>query len=126
MDKMFFEVPDRFETEEFILRPYRDGDEVAFLEMLNNNNWEYLDEFLVLISQAIDLNLIKIYLRQLKADWSSRNRFVLSYWLKSSSEYLGHIWVEPKNWDLFIFEIGWFVVKNQQGKVLLQKQRRQQ
>ncbi|MHA2292957.1 MAG: hypothetical protein ACXACK_12380 [Candidatus Hodarchaeales archaeon] len=85
MDKMFFEVPDRFETEEFILRPYRDGDEVAFLEMLNNNNWEYLDEFLVLISQAIDLNLIKIYLRQLKADWSSRNRFVLSYWLKSSS-----------------------------------------
>ncbi|MHA1946381.1 MAG: GNAT family N-acetyltransferase [Candidatus Hodarchaeales archaeon] len=26
------------------------------------------------------------------------------------------MWIEPKNWDLFIFEIGWFVVINKQRK----------
>ena len=116
MHKKLFDVPDRFETEKLILRPYQDGDEVTFLEMLNNDNRKYLDELLGTISQAIDLNQIKMYLRQLKSDWTAKNRFVLSYWLKNSSEYLGHIWIEPKNWDLLIFEIGWFVVKNQQGK----------
>jgi RimJ/RimL family protein N-acetyltransferase len=45
-----------------------------------------------------------------------RNRFILSYWLKDTLEFLGRIWIEPKDWNLGVFEIGWFVVKQQQGK----------
>jgi RimJ/RimL family protein N-acetyltransferase len=116
MSNMRSDFPNRFETEKLKLRPYQDGDERTFLEMLNNGNREYLDELLGPISQTTDINEVKTYLRQLAADWVAKKRFVLSYWLKNSMEYLGHIWIEPKNWDLFIFEIGWFVVINNQGK----------
>ncbi|MHA2032971.1 MAG: GNAT family N-acetyltransferase [Candidatus Kariarchaeaceae archaeon] len=110
------DFPDQFETENLKLRPYQDGDERIFFKMLNNGNREYLDELLGPISQTTDIDEVKTYLRQLAADWVAKRRFVMSYWLKSSLEYLGHIWIEPKNYDLFIFEIGWFVVINKQGK----------
>lgn len=116
MNKMRSDFPNRFETEKLKLRPYQDGDERIFLEMLKKGNREYLDELLGPISQTTGINEVKTYLRQLATDWVTKKRFVLSYWLKNSMEYLGHIWIEPKNWDLFIFEIGWFVVINKQGK----------
>ncbi|MFX0205400.1 MAG: GNAT family N-acetyltransferase [Candidatus Hodarchaeota archaeon] len=118
MHKMLLDLPNEFETDRLILRPYKDGDEVDFLKMLENGNREYLDELLGPVSQTTDLTEIKIYIRQLSADWVSRTRFVLSYWEKQSSVYLGHIWIEPKDWDLPIFEIGWFIVKNRQGEGL--------
>lgn len=116
MNKMRSDVPKQFETGNLKLRPYQDGDERLFLEMLNNGNREYLDELLGPISQTTDINEVRTYLGQLETDWTAEKRFILSYWLKSSSEYLEHIWIEPKNRDLNIFEIGWFVVINKQGK----------
>jgi len=116
MHRMLLDLPNGFETERLILRPYQDGDEKIFLEMLDKGNRVYLDELLGPISQTIDINEIKTTLRQLAADWVAKNRFVLSYWSKNSLEFLGHIWIEPKNWDLCIFEIGWFVVIDKQGK----------
>ncbi|MHA1967814.1 MAG: GNAT family N-acetyltransferase [Candidatus Hodarchaeales archaeon] len=110
------DFPNRFETERLKLRPYQDGDDRIFLEMLNKGNREYLDELLGPISQTMDINEVKTYLNQLVTDWFTKKRFVLSYWSKNSIEYLGHIWIEPKNWELFIFEIGWFVVIDKQGK----------
>ena len=118
MHKMLLDLANEFETNRLILRPYKDGDEAAFLKMLENGNREYLDELLGSVSQTTDLTEIKIYIRQLTADWASRTRFVLSYWEKQSSVYLGHIWIEPKDWDLSIFEIGWFIVKDRQGEGL--------
>ncbi len=118
MHKMLLDFANEFETKRLILRPYKDGDEVGFLKILEDGNREHLDELLGPVSQTTDLIEIKIYIRQLAADWTSRTRFVLSYWEKHTSAYLGHIWIEPKDWDLSIFEIGWFVVKDRQGEGL--------
>jgi len=113
---MQLDIPNRFESERLTLRSYQDGDEIIFLDMLKNGNREYLDELLGPISQATDIDEVKSYLNELIIDWNTRKRFVLSYWLKDSAKYLGHIWIEPQSWNLLIFEIGWFVVIDKQGE----------
>jgi hypothetical protein len=86
MNKMRSDFPSKFETKYLKLRPYQDGDERIFLEMLNKGNREYLDELLGPISQTTDINEVKTYLGQLAADWVTKKDF-LSYWLKNSFEY---------------------------------------
>jgi RimJ/RimL family protein N-acetyltransferase len=115
---LLLDLPSKLETQRLILRPYQDGDEVKFLEMLRNGNREYLDELLGPISQSDDLLGVKIYLRKHSIDWTARNNFVLSYWEKSTNNYLGHIWIEPDDWEIGLFEIGWFIIKLRQGEGL--------
>jgi RimJ/RimL family protein N-acetyltransferase len=110
------ELPNELETKRLILRPYKDGDEDHFFEMLQKGNREYLDELLGPISQEKKIEKVKEYLQDLIADWKSGKRFVLSYWDKITNGYLGHIWIEPINWELRIFEVGWFVIQQQQNK----------
>jgi RimJ/RimL family protein N-acetyltransferase len=116
--KLWLDLPSKLETQRLILRPYQDGDEVKFLEMLRNGNRDYLDGLLGHISQYDDLLDVKIYLRERSIDWRAKNKFVLSYWEKSTNNYLSHIWIEPDNWDIRLFEIGWFVIKLRQGEGL--------
>jgi RimJ/RimL family protein N-acetyltransferase len=36
--------------------------------------------------------------------------------LKSESRYIGEIWIEPKNWEVPLFDIGWFLDQSYQGR----------
>jgi ribosomal-protein-serine acetyltransferase len=114
---MLLNLPSELETERLILRPYQVGDGLSFLAMLNRNR-EYLGELLGPITESNELDDIEIYIRKLAADWIVRNRFVLSFWEKDSSKYLGHIWIEPLDWGIPNFEIGWFIDAEYQGKGL--------
>ncbi|MFX0210187.1 MAG: GNAT family N-acetyltransferase [Candidatus Hodarchaeota archaeon] len=114
---MLLDLPSELETERLILRPYQVGDGLHFLDMLNRNR-EYLGELLGPITESNELDDIKIYIRKLAADWIIRNRFVLSFWEKDSSKYLGHIWIEPLDWRVPNFELGWFITAEYQGKGL--------
>ena len=66
----------------------------------------------------MEIDEVEHYVRKLAADWIIHNRFVLSFWEKTSSRYLGHIWIEPLDWRIPNFEIGWFIDKEYQGKGL--------
>ncbi|MFW9906153.1 MAG: GNAT family N-acetyltransferase [Candidatus Thorarchaeota archaeon] len=114
---MLLDLPSELNTKRLILRPYQVGDGLSFLEMLNRNR-EYLGELLGPITESNKLDDIEIYIRKLAADWIIRNRFVLSFWEKDSSKYLGHIWIEPLDWRIPNFEIGWFIDAEYQGKGL--------
>lgn len=115
MNNNSLKIPSQLETERLILRPYKEQDSSDFLCMLNNGNREYLKELLGDISQITDEIEIKHVLRELSDSWFAHEIFVLSFWEKKSMLYLGHIWIQPINWDLPHFEVGWFVEKNHQG-----------
>lgn len=110
------QLPTSLESERLFLRPYRDGDEKIILDMLENDNREYLKELLGSITNATDLIEIKKWISSLSNDWDRHNRFILSIWDKDNLTYYGHIWIEPVNWDIPQFEIGWLVDKNFQGR----------
>lgn len=109
-------IPTQLNTKHLILRPYRNGDGNSFFEMVENGNREYLREILGYITDSNDVQKIESWIRELASDWDNRNRFVLSYWEKISNKFLGHIWIEPINWKMPLFEIGWFIEKNKQGQ----------
>ncbi|MFX0014334.1 MAG: GNAT family N-acetyltransferase [Promethearchaeota archaeon] len=112
---MLLELPSILETKRLVLRPYQAGDGLHFLAMLERNR-KYLAELLGPITESTEINEIEIFLRKLAADWVARNRFVLSFWEKSSLKYLGHIWIEPLDWRIPNFEMGWFIDKEYQGR----------
>ncbi|MHA2020378.1 MAG: GNAT family N-acetyltransferase, partial [Candidatus Thorarchaeota archaeon] len=51
----------------------------------------------------------EIDVREHAAEWESRKRFVMGMWLKSTGEYVGQIWIEPKNWKVPSFELGYYI-----------------
>ncbi len=84
--------------------------------MVENDNRQYLREILEYITDTEDVNKIESWIRELASDWDKNIRFVLCYWQKTTLKFLGHIWIEPIDWKIPSFEIGWFIDKNYQGK----------
>jgi ribosomal-protein-serine acetyltransferase len=50
--------------------------------------------------------------RDLAADWVARNCFFMGAFDKKTNEFVAQIYVEPVNWGLPEFEIGYFVDKD--------------
>lgn len=109
-DKLL-EIPSQLETDRLILRSYRAGDGQFFFDMVENGNREHLKEILGYITETKDVNKIEIWIQGLAADWHAHNRFVLSFWEKHTCKFFGHIWMEPIDWKIPLFEMGWFVKK---------------
>ncbi|MHA1961993.1 MAG: GNAT family N-acetyltransferase [Candidatus Thorarchaeota archaeon] len=115
--KLLLDLPDELESERLILRKYSKGDGGSFFDLLeSNNNREYLREH---VDEAISIKNAEeaeIRIRELEADWISRERFVMGVWLKELDNYVGQIWIEPRKWDVPSFELGWFLDRLHQGK----------
>jgi RimJ/RimL family protein N-acetyltransferase len=109
-------IPTKFETERLILRPYQKGDGNAFYQMLENGNRLYLKESLGSITKASGPSDVETWVTHLSDDWKHRKRFILSVWTRLTEEFKGHIWIEPIDWNIPQFEIGWFVEKYSQGQ----------
>jgi RimJ/RimL family protein N-acetyltransferase len=112
---MLLELPSQLETERLIIRPYQKGDGVSYFCLLENNR-EHLKEHVDTATTVTNEEEAEIKIRELAADWVGRTRFVMGVWEKVSSTYIGEIWIEPANWEVPSFEIGWFLDKTYEGK----------
>lgn len=115
-DTLELDIPELMETESFILRRYQEGDGTMFFEMLENDNRDHLKELLGLVAASNEIEFVEKWVCDLGNDWKDHDRFVMGIWRKSTQDLLGHIWIEPINWNNGHFEMGWFVDKNHQGK----------
>jgi ribosomal-protein-serine acetyltransferase len=118
-EKLLLELPETLETDRLIIRKYVKGDGHSFLDLLNRgNNREDLRDSVDEAMSIADLNDAEINVREHEAEWASRERFVMGIWSKDSGEAIGQIWIEPKDWDVPSFELGWFIDSGRQGKGL--------
>lgn len=115
MHKMLVDIPSHLETERLILRPYQPGDGKQYFSQLKNNA-EHLREHVDEVTTIENEEQAEIRIRELAADWVTRNRFVMGIWEKASNALVGQIWIEPKKWDVPLFEIGWFVQRDREGR----------
>jgi RimJ/RimL family protein N-acetyltransferase len=117
MHKMLLELSSQLETERLIIRPYQKGDGVFYFSLLEDNR-EHLKEHVDSATTVTNEEEAEIKIRELAADWVGRTRFVMGVWEKVSSTYIGEIWIEPANWEVPSFEVGWFLDKTYEGKGL--------
>ncbi|MFX0107578.1 MAG: GNAT family N-acetyltransferase [Candidatus Hodarchaeota archaeon] len=110
MHKLLLEFPSKLETARTIIRKYEKGDGEEYLALLDrNDNREKLKDS---VDEAIDVvtwEQAEVRIREHAAEWAARKRMVMGVWHKESSECIGQIWIEPRNWDVPSFEIGWFL-----------------
>ncbi|MGD9381059.1 MAG: GNAT family protein [Candidatus Thorarchaeota archaeon] len=110
MHKLLLEIPTQIESETLIIRRYEKGDGKDLLALLErNNNREILREAADEVDGIRTEYDAEIDVREHAAEWESRKRFVMGMWLKSTGEYVGQIWIEPKNWEVPSFELGYYI-----------------
>lgn len=108
--KLLWEFPDSLESERLIIRKYEKGDGQAYLNLFErNNNREELKEHVDEATSVKTEEQAEVQIREHDAEWIARRRFVLGIWLRENEEYIGQIWIEPKNWNVPHFELGYFI-----------------
>jgi RimJ/RimL family protein N-acetyltransferase len=110
MHKLLLEIPAQLESKTLIVRKFEKGDGKDILSLLErNNNRRFLREAADEVDDIKTLDDAEIDVREHAAEWESRKRFVMGIWLKSTGEYVGQIWIEPKDWDVPSFELGYYI-----------------
>lgn len=115
--KLLLEIPSRFETDRLVLRMYEKGDgEHLFALLERGNNRQLLDEHLDEAKNVLTLEDAEINVRKHAAEWMSRERFVMGIWRKEDETFTGEIWIEPKNWEVPSFELGYYIDPAHEGE----------
>jgi len=117
LHKSPLEVPTQLDTERLVVRKHAEGDgRELFLLLERNGNREFLRENVEEVSSIRTEEEAEIRVQRHSAEWFARDRFVMGIWSKSEDKYVGEIWIEPKNWEVPSFEIGWFLDRGYQGR----------
>jgi len=114
--KLLLELPEILETDTLVIRKYGRGDGEQYNDLFErNNNRELLKEHVDEATEITTTEEAEIRVREHAAEWDARKRFVMGVWLKKEELYIGQIWIEPKNWDVPSFELGYFLDDGYQG-----------
>ena len=114
---MLPDVPIKMESERLILRKYEEGDGNDLYALLErNDNRVFLKEHADEATNVMSRDDADNRVRTLSEWWDTRDRFVMGIWLKKINEYVGNIWIEPKDWNVPSFEIGFFLDRGFTGK----------
>ncbi len=117
MNKTSIVLPSRLETTRLTIRKYEKGDGKELFQLLeSNNNREYLKEYIDEATTVKTEGEAEIRIQELSTDWITQMRFVMGIWLKSSGNYIGQVWIEPKERNVPSFEFGWFLERLHQGQ----------
>jgi len=117
MHKLLLEIPSKLETDRLVLRMYERGDGKHLFALLERgNNRELLKEHLDEAKEVLTLEDAEINVRRHAAEWISRERFVMGIWLKENEAFTGEVWIEPKNWEVPSFELGYYIDPAREGE----------
>ncbi len=119
MDPAYPKLSESLETGRLLVRKYKAGDGKALLALLErNNNRQFLLPNVEEVAKIKDIDAAEVKVRQHAEEWEDRKRFVMGIWRKKDSLYIGEIWIEPNQWNVPSFELGWFLDAGVLGKGL--------
>ncbi len=119
MDPAYPKLSESLETGRLLVRKYKAGDGTALLALLErNNNRQFLLPNVEEVAKIKDIDAAEVKVRQHAEEWEDRKRFVMGIWRKKDSLYIGEIWIEPNQWNVPSFELGWFLDAGVLGKGL--------
>jgi RimJ/RimL family protein N-acetyltransferase len=109
------DIPNEFTCNRAIIRRYMKGDGNALFALAErNSNREHLAGTADEMTNMKTLEEGEVKARKHRAEWGKRDRFVAGIWVKD--KIIGELWIEPSDWNVPSFEIGWFIDKGYQGQ----------
>jgi RimJ/RimL family protein N-acetyltransferase len=110
-------LPEQFESQRLILRPYRAGDGPIYYAV-GQKNYQHLQRHEAdnVILTAKNEQQAEALVQELAADWVARRCFFLGAWDKLSGEFVAQVYIGVVNWDTPEFEIGFFVDQDHEGQ----------
>jgi len=110
MDPQQLELPEELHSDRLIIRKYQSSDGAALFALLErNNNRKALMPNVEEVATIKNRDAAELKIRRHAAEWITRKRFVMGVWLKIKDLYVGEIWIEPNQWQVPSFELGWFL-----------------
>lgn len=110
------DIPEHVESERVILRRYRHGDGEAIYALAERNgNREHLAGVADDIAELKSVDEAEVKARTHIGHWAKREHFVCGIWQRDGT-YIGELWIQAKNWEVPLFEIGWFIDKGLEGQ----------
>ena len=109
------ELPDRFETDAFVLRPYRAGDGAAFFSAVEEDRVE-LAQWLAWTSQYKSVEDAEAYVRNMAGRWITRESLIMGIFSKDEKTLYGGTGFHGFDWKVPSVEIGWFLRKSARGQ----------
>jgi len=114
MKPILLDIPEKLETDRLVISIYENGDGAEFYQILQTN-YAHLQEELSETHELKSPEDAEAYVRNQRVAWLSRRRLVPKLVEKSTGRMIGQLWIEPR-WERMIFEIGYFVEAQSQGK----------
>ena len=103
-------IPDQVDSERVIIRRYIQGDSEAIFALAERNeNRVHLSGTADDFAGLKTVDDAEVLTRRHRGEWAKRERFVAGVWLKEDNSFIGELWIEPKNWEVPLYEIGWFI-----------------
>jgi RimJ/RimL family protein N-acetyltransferase len=116
---LLMDIPEKTDSDRVTIRRYVHGDgEAIFALAERNGNREHLSGIADDIAGLKSVEEAEVKARRHGAEWAKRDRFVAGVWDNIDGSFIGELWIEPKNWEVPLFEIGWFIDKGLEGKGL--------
>ena len=109
------ELPDRFETDSFVLRPYRAGDGAAFFTAVEEDRAE-LAQWLAWTGQYKSGEDAEAYVRNMAGRWITRESLIMGIFSKDEKTIYGGTGFHGFDWKVPSLEIGWFLRKSARGQ----------
>ena len=110
-------IPDRFESQRLVLRPYQagDGPMVYAVGQKNRQHLQRYEADNVILSAKTEQE-VEALVQELAAAWATRNCFFLGAFDKLSAEFICQVYIGVVNWDTPEFEVGFFVDQGHEGQ----------
>lgn len=109
------DLPERFETDQLVLRPYRVGDGAAFFAAVEEDRTE-LSQWLAWTGQYVTAHDAEAYVRNMAGKWITREALIMGIFSKDEKTLYGGTGFHGFDWKVPSLEIGWFLRKSARGQ----------
>ncbi len=109
------ELPDRFETETFVMRPYRPGDGAAFFAGVDEDRAD-LGQWVGWVANYPTIDDAEAYVRNMAGRWVTREGLIMGIFSKDEKTLYGGTGFHGFDWKVPSLEIGWFLRKSARGQ----------
>jgi len=101
-------VFDELRDEQVIVRPHREEDAQAMFEAMEEAR-EYIRPWLSFADAHQTVEEARDWIIQSMASWLLREGLMVGIWDAKTQHYIGGSWINPHNWELGYFELGYWL-----------------
>lgn len=115
--KMLLDIPSQFETKRLLVRCYRAGDGEQYFAMSQRNREHLLPYERGNPARTLDSSeAAEILMRDFAAAWVAREQFFMGAFDRTSGEFVAQLYIGPADWAVPMFEVGYFVDVDHEGR----------